>query len=142
MMPNTSLKEALDHLKSQGIRMTPQRHAILSYLCQTMSHPTADEIYKTLEKKFPNMSVATVYNNLRVFKESGLIRELPFGDDSSRFEANVSEHYHIICKNCGHIEDFTYPCITDIEEIAAKATGFKIDSHCVELHGLCVECQK
>ncbi|WP_339064195.1 transcriptional repressor [Tepidibacillus marianensis] len=122
--------------------MTPQRHAILTYLYQTNSHPTADEIYKSLEGRFPNMSVATVYNNLRVFKEANLIQELSFGDNSSRFEANLTKHYHIICRKCNHIEDFSYPCITDIEKLAEEKTGFIIDSHCVEVYGLCQDCQK
>ena len=68
------LKEALDTLKETRVRITPQRHAILEYLINSMSHPTADDIYKALEGKFPNMSVATVYNNLRVFREVGLVR--------------------------------------------------------------------
>ena len=65
-----NLRQALDILKDGGIRMTPQRHAILAYLFQTDSHPSADDIYKALEHNFPNMSVATVYNNLKVFKEA------------------------------------------------------------------------
>ena len=76
------LKHAVDQLKAKGVRMTPQRHAILTYLMETITHPTADEIYRALEPRFPNMSVATVYNNLRVFKEAGLVRELTYGDSS------------------------------------------------------------
>lgn len=70
------LQEALSQLKSSGVRITPQRHAVLEYLMQAMTHPTADDIYKALEGKFPNMSVATVYNNLRVFQQIGLVLSL------------------------------------------------------------------
>ncbi len=59
-MSELHLKNALDTLKATGVRITPQRHAILEYLINSMSHPTADEIYKSLEGKFPNMIVATV----------------------------------------------------------------------------------
>ena len=69
-MSEVQLKDALDTLKSTGVRITPQRHAILEYIIQSTSHPTSDEIYRALEKAFPNMSVATVYNNLRVFKKA------------------------------------------------------------------------
>ena len=92
------LKEALDTLKQTGVRMTPQRHAILEYIITAHAHPTADDIYKALEGRFPNMSVATVYNNLRVFKEVGLVKELTYGDSSSRFDFVSSDHYHIICE--------------------------------------------
>jgi len=85
-MSATHLQDALDTLKTTGVRITPQRHAILEYLIQSMAHPTADEIYKALEGRFPNMSVATVYNNLRVFREVGLVKELTYGDASSRFD--------------------------------------------------------
>lgn len=142
MMMNTDVKHALERLKSNGVRMTPQRHAILSYLYRNNCHPTADDIYKALENDFPNMSVATVYNNLKVFKVADLIQELTFGDNSSRFEVNHQEHYHVVCKRCGHIEDLQYPCVTDIEALAEEKTGFKIDFHRVDVVGLCPECQE
>ncbi|PRX40738.1 Fur family peroxide stress response transcriptional regulator [Planifilum fimeticola] len=135
------LREAVERLKATGVRMTPQRHAILEYLLSSMSHPTADEIYKALEKDFPNMSVATIYNNLRLFKEAGLVRELTYGDASSRFDANMSDHYHVICRRCGKITDFKYPPLIEVEEEAAKKTGFQVDSHRMEVYGLCADCQ-
>src|SRR5690625_6202182 len=103
------LERAIDTLKESGVRITPQRHAVLDYLLNSKSHPTADDIYKALEGKFPNMSVATVYNNLRVLKEIGLVRELTYGDDSSRFDCNTTDHYHVSCNKCGKIVDFHYP---------------------------------
>ncbi|CAM5589272.1 Peroxide operon regulator OS=Lysinibacillus sphaericus OX=1421 GN=perR PE=3 SV=1 [Lysinibacillus sphaericus] len=109
------LQDALDTLKTTGVRITPQRHAILEYLIQSMTHPTADEIYKALEGKFPNMSVATVYNNLRVFREVGLVKELTYGDASSRFDFVTNDHYHMICECCGKIVDFHYPGLDEIE---------------------------
>ncbi len=136
------LKEALEMLKNTGVRITPQRHAILEYLVESMTHPTADEIYKALEGKFPNMSVATVYNNLRVFKEVGLVKELTYGDASSRFDYVTSQHYHVICEKCGKIVDFHYGGLEKLEDEAAKATGFVINSHRLEIYGVCPECHK
>lgn len=134
--------EAVDILKENGVRMTPQRHAILNFLLSSMSHPTADEIYKALEMTFPNMSVATVYNNLRVFKDAGLVKELTYGDASSRFDANMKDHYHIICRHCGKITDFEYPLLTEVEVKAAEKTGYHIDSHRMEIYGICPSCNK
>ncbi|WP_419179883.1 peroxide-responsive transcriptional repressor PerR [Polycladomyces zharkentensis] len=139
---NSRLEQAVEKLKSTGVRMTPQRHAILEFLLSSMSHPTADEIYKSLEGKFPNMSVATVYNNLRVFKEAGLVRELTYGDASSRFDANMTDHYHVICRECGKITDFDYPPLIDVEREAAKRTGFRVESHRMEIYGVCQHCQQ
>jgi Fur family peroxide stress response transcriptional regulator len=136
----TRFEQALEKLKAKGVRMTPQRHAILEYLLDTMSHPTADEIYKALESRFPSMSVATVYNNLKVFIEAGLVRELTYGDDSSRFDADMSDHYHAICDRCGVIVDFEHPPIHEVETDAAKQTGFRVKGHRLEVHGLCPAC--
>ncbi|KKE78711.1 MULTISPECIES: peroxide-responsive transcriptional repressor PerR [Bacillaceae] len=136
------LQKAINTLKKSGVRITPQRHAVLEYLLNSMIHPTADEIYKALEGKFPNMSVATVYNNLRVLREVGLVRELTYGDSSSRFDCNTSDHYHIICNECGKIVDFHYPPLDEVEALAEKVTGFDVSHHRLEVYGICDECKK
>ncbi len=136
------LEVAIETLKKSGVRITPQRHAVLEYLLTSMSHPTADEIYKALEDRFPNMSVATVYNNLRILREIGLVRELTYGDDSSRFDSNMRDHYHIICEDCGKIVDFHYPTLDEIESLAEKVSGFEISHHRMELYGKCDNCAK
>lgn len=136
------MNTAFDKLKATGVRITPQRQAILEYLIESMSHPTADEIYKALSDRFPNMSVATVYNNLRVFKEVGIVSELTFGDASSRYDANIEHsHYHVICKSCGKIVDFEYPSLGDVEREAAECTGFKVEDHRLEIYGICPDCE-
>ncbi|GAB2534261.1 peroxide-responsive transcriptional repressor PerR [Gracilibacillus alcaliphilus] len=141
-MSEQMLQEAVDKLKSSGVRITPQRHAVLEYLLNADTHPTADDIYKALEGKFPNMSVATVYNNLRVFREIGLVRELTYGDSSSRFDCNTAKHYHIICENCGKIVDFHYPSLDEVEVLAEQITGFDVSHHRMEVYGVCQDCKK
>jgi len=140
-MSEKRLQEAMDTLKESGVRITPQRHAVLEYLLNSMVHPTADEIYKALEGKFPNMSVATVYNNLRVLREIGLVRELTYGDSSSRFDCNTEDHYHIICDSCGKIVDFHYPSLDEVEKLAEQVTGFDVSHHRMEVYGTCKNCQ-
>ncbi|MCZ8523469.1 MULTISPECIES: peroxide-responsive transcriptional repressor PerR [Paenibacillus] len=137
---NHRLEEALNTLKSMGVRMTPQRHAILSFLLSTMGHPTADEIYKALSPRFPSMSVATVYNNLKVFIEAKLVREMTYGDQSSRFDADLSDHYHCLCEKCGKLVDFAYKPLDELEQAAGEMTGFHVKSHRVELYGVCADC--
>lgn len=135
------LQDAIEKLKESGVRITPQRHAVLEFLIEAEIHPTADDIYKALEGKFPNMSVATVYNNLRVFRELGLVRELTYGDSSSRFDWNTTKHYHIICESCGKIVDFHYPSLDEVESLAEQVTGFDVSHHRMEVYGVCQECK-
>ncbi|MDN5708878.1 MAG: peroxide-responsive transcriptional repressor PerR [Planococcus sp. (in: firmicutes)] len=139
-MSEAQLKDALDTLKSTGVRNTPQRHAILEFMIHSTSHPTADDIYRAHEKAFPNMSVATVYNNLRVFKKAGLVKELTYGDSSSRFDFVTHDHYHMICNECGKIVDFHYPGLDEVEHLASHVTGFQVDYHRLEIYGTCRDC--
>ncbi|MGL4819395.1 MAG: peroxide-responsive transcriptional repressor PerR [Bacilli bacterium] len=136
-----ALAEAIEKLKENGVRITPQRQAILEFIISAKSHPTADEIYRALESRFPSMSVATVYNNLKVFKELHLVKELTYGDASSRFDFITHDHYHVICEVCDRIVDFTYPALNEIESLASHMTGFEVTSHRLELYGVCPDCQ-
>jgi len=120
--------------------MTPQRYAILEYLMKSKRHPTADEIYRALSPHYSSLSVATVYNNLKLFIEAGLVRELTYGDDSSRFDADLSDHYHAICDKCGAIVDFEHPPIREVEQEAEARTGFRIHGHRLEVYGICPAC--
>lgn len=136
----TQVQEALEQLKTTGVRITPQRHAILTHLMDAKTHPTADDIYRALAPQFPSMSVATIYNNLKMFVEAGLVHELTYGDNSSRFDANVTSHYHAICQQCGKIVDFHFPALHDAEEAAESQTGFVVNGHRMEIHGICPSC--
>lgn len=142
MNMSVQLTQAIDKLKANKIRITPQRFGILEYLVDHDSHPTADEIYKALSDRFPSMSVATVYNNLRLFTKIGFVKEMNFGDASSRFDFTTTQHYHAICQNCGKVEDVYYPGLEDVEEVTAALTGFQVASHRLEIYGLCNECQQ
>lgn len=133
---------AIAELKKSEIRITPQRYAILEYLIENHTHPTADEIYQALVSRFPNMSVATVYNNLRLFTKIGFVKEMSFGDVSSRFDFTSTQHYHAICETCGKIVDTYYPGLEDVEAAVEKLTGYKINHHRMELYGTCPDCQK
>ncbi|TCP21651.1 Fur family peroxide stress response transcriptional regulator [Scopulibacillus darangshiensis] len=139
-MTEAQLREAIERLRGTGARITPQRRGILEYLVETKSHPTADEIYKKLEKKLPHMSSATVYNNLKTLKKAGLVSELTYGDHSSRFDIETSDHYHIICLDCGKIRNFRFPVLTEIEAFAETITSYKVKSHRMEVYGICPEC--
>ena len=141
-MTEMKVEAAIAQLKQSDIRITPQRYAILEYLIESHSHPTADEIYKALETRIPSMSVATVYNNLRLFTKIGFVQEMAYGDSSSRFDFSNQKHYHAICEECGKIVDTYYPGLDDVEIAAEQLTGFRINKHRMELYGISPECQK
>lgn len=141
-MESASVEEIIANLRQKGVRITPQRKDMLTYLVHATHHPTADDIYRELSSSYNQMSVATVYNNLKVFCAHGIIREMTYGDQASRFDFVTSDHYHVKCQECGRIEDLYYPKMNAIEEEASKLTGFQIFHHRLELYGLCPTCQK
>ena len=128
-MHHTVVNDSIEKMKNANIRITPQRYAILEYLVESKMHPTADEIYKALADRFPNMSAATVYNNLRLFVKIGFVKELAYGDASSRFDFSNTQHYHAICESCGKIVDLYYPVLDDVEMVAENLTGFQVGHH-------------
>lgn len=91
-------------LRSAGLRLTPQRLAIIESLAQDETHPTAHELYQRLRARFPTMSVATVYNTLSALGSIGHCRQLDMGGPS-RFDPNVDPHDHAVCERCGAIRD-------------------------------------
>lgn len=139
-MNNHFVTESIQKLKQEKIRVTPQREAILEYMVTCEAHPTADEIYRALVGRFPNMSAATVYNNLRLFVKVGFVKELSYGDASSRFDFTSTQHYHAICEECGDILDFYYPVLDDVETVADDLIGFEVTHHRMEVYGTCSKC--
>ncbi|MFD1484801.1 Fur family transcriptional regulator [Lacticaseibacillus baoqingensis] len=141
-MQTSVYTETLKRLKAEGIRVTPQRTAIIQYMIASTAHPTAEMIHAALAPQFPHMSVATVYNNLRLLADLGLIEEMSVADTATHFDFALSPHYHAVCSNCGKIVDFHYDQLTNVEAVAAAKTGFQVTGHHLEVYGLCPECQQ
>ena len=133
--------DALAYLKGENIRITPQRIAILEFLTEVPTHPTAEEVYRAIEEKFPGISVATVYNNLKLFTEIGFLREMNYGSSSSRYDFAINPHYHVMCQKGGKVSDFFYPRLDDVEMAAERLTDYQIQSHRLEIYGLCPTCK-
>ena len=122
-------------------RNTKQRQKILDLLVNSKSHPTADWIYLKLKKKFKNLSLGTVYRNLRILKETGQIWELNFGTGFSRFDAASHSHYHFVCSSCQKIYDIKIPPMRELDDRVIQLTGFRILSHRLVFFGLCDVCK-
>ena len=122
-------------------RNTKQRQKILDLLVNSKSHPTADWIYLKLKKKFKNLSLGTVYRNLRILKETGQIWELNFGTGFSRFDAASHSHYHFVCSSCQKIYDIKIPPMRELDDKVIQLTGFRILSHRLVFFGLCDICK-
>src|SRR5229473_1760227 len=86
-------------------RMTPQRRMVFETLAATRRHPDAEQLIAMVHRRQPGISVATVYNTLRLLADSGEILELRGLGPKTRYDANTGEHDHFTCRTCGRVED-------------------------------------
>jgi len=137
----TNIRILNQMIKQQGYRMTRQREVVLDELSRTKEHPKADEIYQLVRKKLPHISFGTVYRNLRLLKELGLVRELSFGKNFSRYEAFYDNHQHFTCKSCGKVMDIDEPLAIAARQVTVAGNQMSVDEYRLEFYGFCDECR-
>ncbi len=124
------------------LRMTRQRRVILAELRKVTSHPTADKVYQMVRRKLPNISLGTVYRNLEILSESGMIQKLELGGSSRRYDGNPKMHYHLRCIRCERMEDLSVGSIPAIDRAIRNACGYEILGYRLEFIGLCPKCRE
>ena len=125
-------------LESSGLRCTPQRYAVMAFLMEHNSHPTAAEIFEGVNRVDPRSSRATTYNNLRDLVQTGLVREVAVEGRAARFDAKGMRHHHFICDRCGNVEDMEW---YDVPMPASGARSRRILRECeLIFRGLCAKC--
>ncbi|MCH8291244.1 transcriptional repressor [Candidatus Poribacteria bacterium] len=128
-------------LRQEGYRFTRQRQLILEEVRKLKCHPRARDIYDAVKQRMPNVSLGTVYRSLGILADLGLIRKLEY-DDSSRFDANLSDHYHLICADCDQLFDVDTSVLERLNTQGLEANGFDVNGHKLELYGLCPNCNQ
>ena len=136
---NTENKE----LRKAGLKVTLPRVKILQILENSDNkHLSAEDVYKALIEVGEDVGLATVYRVLTQFESAGLVMRHHFEGGHSIFElTSVDHHDHIVCNNCGKVEEFFDELIEGQQEQIAKKYGFKITDHSMYLYGICQECQ-
>lgn len=125
-----------------NMRLTTQRQIILEELGKVTSHPTANEVYDMVRKRLPRIGLGTVYRNLELMADSGIILKLEVGGTQKRFDATVEPHYHIRCHSCGKVDDIDIDVQHEINEAAERHSNYKILGHHIEFTGICMDCSK
>lgn len=140
MTANNSLINAL---KKEGLRYTNQRQAVWDEIKSNEDHRDAEEIFSALRKNNLNVSRATVYRTIDVLYKNNLIRKIELGDSPAKYENKVnSEHHdHIICVQCGKIEEFVDETIEARQDAIIDKMGLKMIRHIHQLFVLCNDCQ-
>jgi Fe2+ or Zn2+ uptake regulation protein len=138
-MKQLNIYEVEKMAHEKGLKMTPQRRAIIDYLQQAKDHPTTEEVMNAVNEKFPMTSRATVYNTINWLKDAGMLQEI-FEVGSIRLDPNFDKHHHFVCRKCGKVEDVKFDLINDVN-VCGLPNGSKIESYEIVLRGLCQNCK-
>jgi Fur family transcriptional regulator, peroxide stress response regulator len=125
-------------LEDSGLRCTSQRYAVLAFLMEHNSHPTAAQIFEAVNRVDPRSSKATTYNNLKDLVQAGLVREVAIEGRAARYDAKGTRHHHFICDRCGKVEDVEF---YHVPRPALRSLGKRVLRECeVIFRGSCAKC--
>lgn len=121
-------------------RYSKNRQALLCYLANTKTHPTAEWVYERLKAENPRLSLATVYRNLVRLESDGAIRSIGTVNGQERFDGDTSPHAHVICTDCGKVDDVDGVSLPDPDP--ACVAGYEISRAEVRFYGVCADCAR
>ena len=123
------------------LRHSKQRESIKNYLCGREDHPTADMIYTSIRKEYPNISLGTIYRNLSLLTDLGEVLKITT-DGADRFDARITPHHHFACRQCGRVMDIMIPVEDPVQSVNARWNGGEIEKCRMLFYGICSECKK
>jgi len=137
-------RQLLAYLNDRGLRWTRQRDAVLQAFVEADAHLSVEELLARVRELDPTMGPATVYRTVGLFVAAGIAKERRFHDERLRYEPAVaaSHHDHLICTECGAIEEFEDERIERLQELIAETRGFTVTRHRMELYGQCRRCRE
>jgi len=134
--------------RAAGLADTPQRLLIYRCLAESVDHPTAEALFLRVKPHLSKVSLATVYRNLKLFAEAGLIDEVATGRSLSRYDGNQDRHHHLICKACGGVADYYDDKLDGLAVATAAglarglvAGGFEVHDVRLDVFGVCAACR-
>jgi Fe2+ or Zn2+ uptake regulation protein len=128
-------------MTGKRFKNTTQRSAVLDAVLTSDQHLTAGEIFERVRRRDPRIAYGTVYRTLHLLAQNGLIQELTFADQASRYDARVERHDHVHCLQCGVLIDVDVPVALIARHVASEQSGFDITSHHTVFAGTCSTCR-
>ncbi|MCR1900642.1 Fur family transcriptional regulator [Ligilactobacillus apodemi] len=140
-----SLDKIEEKLHAKGFKLTPQRRATIAILLEHKeSHLSAEEVYSLLQKKHPEVGLATVYRTLDVLTEIEIVNRINFEDGVARFDLKTDDgqhfHHHLVCNNCGRVIEIHEDMLFDVEQRIKHQYHFEITDHRLTFLGICQDC--
>ena len=144
------MESRIDRIKKQlsgaGYKLTPQREATVRVLLENEEDPvSAEDVFLLVREKSPDIGLATVYRTLELLNELNVVDKIQFGDVVSRYdlrqEGAAHFHHHLVCIECGAVDEIQEDLLEDVEAIVEKRWNFIIKDHRLTFHGICHRCQ-
>ncbi len=132
-------------LKQNNLKYTAQRELILNIIYKNHGHFTPEDIYNLIKENYPDIKIgiATIYRTLTLLEDANIVSSISFGTQGKKYEFGLKEHHdHLVCLECGGIEEFFDETIEKQQEIIAKKFNFKMTNHVMKITGICESCQK
>lgn len=130
------------YLEKNHLKQTKQRELILQAFLEANRHVTSDDLYQAVRKEHSNIGYTTVYRTMKLLVEAGLATERHFDDGITRYEIEQEHHDHLVCVNCGKIQEFECEEIEARQNEVASEYGFEVLRHRHELYGHCASCRE
>ncbi len=132
-------------LKQNNLKYTTQRELILKIIYDNSGHFTPEDIYNLIKKNYPDikLGIATIYRTLTLLEDANIVSSISFGAQGKKYEFGLKEHHdHLVCIECGKIEEFFDDTIEKQQEAIAEKFNFKMTNHVLKIIGICKDCQK
>jgi Fur family peroxide stress response transcriptional regulator len=127
-------------LSEKALKVTPQRVAVMEFLRGNTSHPSVDDVYQQVRKRFPSISRATIYNTVTTLVDAGLLQEILIQQEKTHVDWNVDRHHHFQCLKCGTVKDIDYDAVT-AEQVSRQVAGHLVTGVKVVMEGVCQSCR-
>lgn len=144
------MKQRIERIKKQlhakGYKLTPQREGTLTVLLEREEdHLSAEEVFLLVKEKEPDIGLATVYRTLELLCELNVVDKINFGDGVSRYDLRKEGvehfHHHLVCMECGAVEEIMEDLLSDVEKVVEEEWQFQVKDHRLTFHGICRNCQ-
>lgn len=138
------IKSALQEAK---YKLTPQREVTVRVLLENeKDHLSAEDVFMKVKDKYPEIGLATVYRTLELLSDLKVLDKINFGDGVSRYDLRKEGanhfHHHLVCMECGSVEEIEEDLLAEAEKIVEKDYNFKVKDHRLTFHGVCIKCQE
>lgn len=136
------IKKAMEILKKNGYKNTPQRKILLDVICKLKRPYKANEIFNMVSEIMPDINFSTVYRNLELFLSLNIINKISLDESFNYYELSTGKHrHHIICKLCGKVKEIELCPFKEMEIKELEKLGFEPKEHKFEIYGICSKCK-